>query len=83
MGVLTVGDLPEEVMDRLRERAVRAGRSLEAEVLSILTQASLEDCQGQSETSIQSWVSGLYGGSLPMGVVDDLIETRRRQATSD
>lgn len=83
MAALTIRNLPDEVRDRLRQRAARAGRSMEAEIRAILTQASLEDSQRESAEALQSWVSALYGTDMPNGVVDDLIAERRREANSD
>lgn len=50
--VLTIRRLPEEVQAALRERARRAGRSMEAEVREILTAA----CTGCAP---DRWLSGL------------------------
>ncbi len=83
MAALTIRNLPDEVRDRLRQRAARAGRSMEAEIRAILTQASLEDSQRESAEALQFWVSALYGPNKPDGVVDDLIAERRREANSD
>jgi len=40
MGSILIPDLDDDVIQRLRERAERAGRSLEAEVRLILEQAA-------------------------------------------
>lgn len=50
--VLTIRRLPEAVQAALRDRARRAGRSMEAEAREILTAA----CVG---TSANAWLSGL------------------------
>lgn len=83
MAALTIRNLPDEVRDRLRQRAARAGRSMEAEIRAILTQASLEDGQRESAEALQAWVVELYGSRKPKGVVDELIAERRREASSD
>lgn len=83
MAALTIRNLPDEVRDRLRQRAARAGRSMEAEIRAILTRASLEVGQRESAQALQSWVAELYGRNKPTDVVDALITERRREASSD
>lgn len=80
MATITVRNLPEEVRRRLRRRAARAGRSMEAEIRDILTHASLEEERVVSAEALQEWVTRLYGGRKPSGVVDELIAARRREA---
>lgn len=81
MATLTIRNLPDDVRDRLRIRAARAGVSMEAEVRSILIRASI----GTPETagSLQAWVDDLYGPRRPKGVVDALVEERRSEATRE
>lgn len=83
MAVLTVRNLPEDAKERLRLRAARAGTSMEAEVRAILVRASLEEPRRASAHSLQQWVDRLYGGSKPSGVVDALLDERRREVDSD
>ncbi len=83
MAVLTIRNVPEEVRDRLRLRAARAGRSMEAEIRAILTQASLSDESRESAEALQNFVEGLYGGEKPSGVVDEMIGERRREALNE
>ncbi len=83
MAVLTIRNVPEEVRDRLRLRAARAGRSMEAEIRAILTQASLSDESRESAEALQNFVDGLYGGEKPSGVVDEMIGERRREALTE
>jgi len=80
---ITVRNLPEEVHKRLRQRAARAGRSMEAEIREILTDASLAEDRVASSQGLRDWVERLYNGRKPSGVVDDLIAERRRQAASE
>lgn len=80
---ITVRNLPEEVRTRLRRRAAHAGRSMEAEIREILTEASLADDRAASIQGLHEWVDRLYKGRKPSGVVDDLIAERRRQADSE
>jgi plasmid stability protein len=83
MATMTIRNLSDEVRERLRLRAARSGRSMEAEVRAILCQASLEPLQRDSSSALQQWVDGLYGAEKPTGVVDALIAERRRQAESE
>jgi plasmid stability protein len=83
MAVLTIRNLPEEVRDRLRLRAARAGRSMEAEVRAILTAASLADDRRTSAAALQQWVDRIYGNRKPEAVVDELIAERRQEAANE
>ena len=83
MAVLTIRNLPDEVRDRLRLRAAKAGRSMEAEVRAILTQAGFEEMEKESGQALQLWVDRIYRGKKPVGVVDELIKERRREARSE
>lgn len=83
MAVLTIRNLPDDVRDRLRLRAARAGRSMEAEVRAILTEASLAEQGHESAEALRDWVDALYGAGRPHGVVDDLLADRRRDAASE
>lgn len=83
MATLTIRNLPDEVRQRLRMRAARAGRSMEAEVRAILCQASNEAAPTETPESLQAWVDSLYGQQKPSGVVDDLINERRREAAGE
>ena len=83
MAVLTIRNLPDEVRDRLRLRAAKAGRSMEAEVRAILTKAGFEEPGRESSQALQIWVDRLYQGKKPSGVVDELIGERRREASSE
>ena len=80
---VTVRNLPEGVRKRLRQRAARAGHSMEAEIRKILTDASLAEEREASSQGLREWVERLYRGRKPTGVVDDLIAERRRQAASE
>lgn len=83
MAALTIRNLPDEVRERLRLRAAKAGRSMEAEVRAILTEASLAESRRGSADALQAWVDKLYGKKKPRGVVDELIAERRREASSE
>jgi plasmid stability protein len=79
MAALTVRNLPDEVRDRLRTRAAKNGRSMEAEVRAIL-EAALAPREIKSIEEVQAWVDRIYGGRKPKNVVDDFIAERRREA---
>lgn len=80
MAVMTIRNVPDEVHERLRLRAARAGTSMEAEVRSILLQASLQRPKRVSSQNLQAWVGKLYATKQPLGVVDDLLAERKREA---
>jgi plasmid stability protein len=83
MATLTIRNLPDEVRERLRLRAAKAGHSMEAEIRAILTEASLAENRRASAQALQAWVDELYGTNKPQGVVDDLIAERRREAAGE
>jgi plasmid stability protein len=80
MAVLTVRNLPDEVRDRLRERAARARHSMEAEVREILVRASCEPQRKQPASILRDRIKQYYGDHPPQNVVDDFIAERRREA---
>lgn len=80
MATLTIRNLPDDVRERLKIRAARRGRSMEAEVRAILCRASLEDDRENAFEALQSWVSHVYHARPPLGTVDALLAERRRQA---
>src|SRR5437763_5730180 len=79
MAALTVRNLSDEVRDRLRERAAKNGRSMEAEVRAIL-EAACAPRATMSIEEVQAWVDRLYSGRKPKNVVEDFIAERRREA---
>ncbi|MGY6554562.1 MAG: FitA-like ribbon-helix-helix domain-containing protein [Wenzhouxiangella sp.] len=83
MAVLTIRNLPDEVRDRLRVRAARAGTSMEAEVRAILIRASVELPESESGASLQDWVDALYAGNRPGDATGDLIRNRRDAAARE
>jgi hypothetical protein len=83
MAVLTIRNLPDDVRDRLRVRAAQSGTSLEGQVRSILTSASLEAPRRAPAPSLQQWVDRLYGKRKPRSVVKDLLDTRRAEVKAE
>lgn len=79
MAVVTIRNIPDDVRDRLRVRAAKRGRSMEAEARAILTAACAEPSEN-SVSAVQDWVDQLYGKRKPKRVVDDLIAERRRES---
>jgi plasmid stability protein len=70
-------------MRSLRVRAAKAGRSMEAEVRSILERAASEPDEAMSVERLQAWVAALYGGNPPKNVVEEFIAERRREAADE
>jgi plasmid stability protein len=83
MSTLTIRKLPEETKARLRERAARAGRSMEAEVREILVAIAAGEEAPPDPADLQALVDELYAGARPKGVVADLIAERRRSARDE
>lgn len=81
VGMATLNIRPDEVHARLRLRAARAGRSMEAEARAIIAAACAEDRERLDPADLQAFVDDLYGSNnKPSGVVDALIQERRREA---
>jgi plasmid stability protein len=83
MSTLTIRKLPEDTKSRLRARAARAGRSMEAEAREILAAATATEDEPVDPADLQALVDELYPDGLPVGVVDDLIAERRRSARDE
>ncbi len=83
MPVLNIRNLPDDVHRRLRMRAARAGRSMEAEARAILTKACLEEAGGKRAATLPGWVARLYGRRKPARVADVLIKQRRKEAARE
>jgi plasmid stability protein len=81
MAVLNIRNLPPEVHRRLRIRAAKSGRSMEAEARAILTAACSAEETRQSASALQDWVDVLYGTRKPRKVVERLIAERRKEST--
>lgn len=80
MAAINIRNLPDDVHRRLRVRAARAGRSMEAEAREIITRACGAEAGHASAGDLQEWVDSLYGGRKPRHVVGDLIRERRAEA---
>ena len=83
MATLNIRNLPEKVHARLRVRAARAGRSMEAEVRAILSDVCLGDDEPLDPGALQELVDRLYEDARPSGVVEQLIRERRLEAAGE
>ncbi len=83
MAVLNIRNLPDEVHAKLRVRAAKAGRSMEAEAREILTAVILQNQSLTTPTELQEWVTELYGAYKPTNTVETLIAERREEAESE
>jgi plasmid stability protein len=79
MPTLTIRNVPDEVHSRLRIRAARAGRSMEAEVRAILVDATSTDAGRLSVQVLRDWVERAYGSAKPRGVVEEFLVDRRAE----
>jgi len=83
MASLNIRNVPESVRRRLRLRAARKGRSMEAEARAILAEAVRgETGEPLDPASLQDFISGLFKGSPPR-LTDELIRERRREARKE
>ena len=83
MAALNIRNLPSEVHARLRVRAAKAGRSMEAEARSILIEACKIEQPSLLPTALQAWVDELYDNRKPFNVVDTLLSERRQEAKQE
>lgn len=82
MATLSIRNIPDDVRDRLRIRAAKAGRSLEAELRLIVTEAAREEASASDgllalREHMRQWRAA--NPDAP-GVVDELIAERREEA---
>jgi len=80
MAILNIRNLSDEVHRRLRIRAARKGRSMEAEARAILTEACSEENTNQPAATLPDWVDSLYGNKKPRNVVEWFISERRKES---
>ncbi len=84
MATLTIRKLPDEVHVRLRLRAARQGRSMEAEAREILRLALHDESVAPLEPgALADWLDAELGDRKPTGVVDDFIRERREEAAKE
>ena len=83
MATLNIRNVPESTRRRLRIRAARKGRSMEAEVRAILAKAVRgETGKPFDPESLQNFIAGLFKGETP-GLTDELLRERRREARQE
>jgi len=83
MATLNIRKLPEEVRTKLRLRAAKANRSMEAEARAILAEAvKREPAPAFDAKALQDFVASLFGGKPPK-LTDELIAERRREAARE
>jgi plasmid stability protein len=80
MAVLNIRGLSEDVLARLRKRAARKRRSVEAEARDIITRAVATEDVAAAVKRIQAYVDRFYRGRKPKRVVESLIAERRKAA---
>ncbi|HEX7879675.1 MAG TPA: plasmid stabilization protein [Candidatus Eisenbacteria bacterium] len=81
MAVLNIRNLSDDVHQRLRERAERHQRSMEAEARTILTDVLLTERRSSpSMEHVRELIDTFYGDQKPTGVVDEFLAERRREA---
>lgn len=83
MAILNIRNLPDDIHARLRVRAAKAGRSMEAEARAILTEAIMADEKTMPVAALQQWVEQLYGDNKPTNVVNTLLQERREEAARE
>ena len=84
MATLTVRKLPDDLHARLRLRAARRGRSMEAEVREILRQVLRNEVDAPLEPrTLADWLDTVLGDAKPHGVVDDFVRERREEAATE
>jgi plasmid stability protein len=83
MATLTIRNVPEDVHARLRVRAARTGRSMEAEVRVILEEAAAPGADKMTVQVLRDWVDQTYGSEKPSGVVEELIAGRRGESARE
>jgi len=64
MQTLTIHNMDEDLVDRLRERAARNGRSMEAEMREILCRALTPDLKAEALRKLEGFRASVAGGRL-------------------
>jgi plasmid stability protein len=83
MANLNIRNVPESTHRRLRLRAARKGRSMEAEARTILEKAVRgESGKPFDPESLQNFIAGLFQGERPR-LTYELLRERRREARQE
>lgn len=80
MAVLNIRGLSDENLARLRKRASRKKRSVEAEARDIIARAVATEDVAAAVKRLQAYVDQFYNGKKPKRVVESLIAERRKAA---
>ncbi|MCB9740037.1 MAG: plasmid stabilization protein [Deltaproteobacteria bacterium] len=82
MAILNIRNFDDESHQRLRMRAARNRRSMEAEARQILEDAMAAEAASAvaAASDLQRFVADLYDDARPEGVTDDFLAERRREA---
>jgi len=87
MTTLTIPDLPDSVLAALRERAAKAGRSVEDEARAALADTSPAQRRAPdpdaAAAALRDLVRAANGGRLPFDSVDLFIAERRLEAAQE
>lgn len=86
MATLTIRNLPDEVRDRLRVRAARNGRSMEAEARALIAEAVSEAPSPPEDARARvKRLQDLVARHIPPGSysVDQFLAERREEAALD
>ena len=89
MAVLTIRNLPDEIRTRLRVRASRNGRSMEAEARAILSgavNAPASDEMPEALARLQNWIaqsSKKRPKAMGGGKIESFLRDRRRSAIKE
>lgn len=83
MATLTVRNLPDEVRDKLRLRAARNGRSMEAEARAVLAAGVDEEGRSAGRSDVRARVRRLQEIMKPYrskdrSIVDEFLAERRK-----
>jgi plasmid stability protein len=83
MATLTIRNLPDPVREKLRIRAAKAGRSMEAEAREILARGVSVAPPSPGSDKLQQMVHELYERAPAKSLVQELIRERRREAINE
>jgi|GEM_PF-1282296 len=80
---IVLENLPPRVIDRLGRKAKISGKTIEAEVEAILTEAVDKMSPPDDMDDLQKMVWEMYNGKLPGNVVDEFLAERRKMWGED
>lgn len=83
MALLNIRNLSDDVHARLRIRAARHRRSMEAEARAIIEAACPPEAPALDFDALQAWVANYLGDTKPVSGVEELIRERREEAARE